>query len=106
LCKITDKITDFADLESAAEQFQDAVAFAYKENCLLTVRRNNRTHPDGIRTLQRKGGRFANGAGMSMETALFQFVHRLEKCLEHKEIALGAFLDIEGVHSTIPLLMQ
>jgi hypothetical protein len=32
LCKITDKITDFADLESAAEQFQDAVAFAYKEN--------------------------------------------------------------------------
>jgi len=23
-------------------------------------------------------------------------VHRLEKCLEHREIALGAFLDIEG----------
>jgi hypothetical protein len=42
LCKITDKITDFADLETAAEQFQDAVAFAYKENCPLTVRRNNR----------------------------------------------------------------
>jgi hypothetical protein len=31
-----------------------------------------------------------------METALFQVVHRLEKCLEHKEIALGAFLDIDG----------
>jgi hypothetical protein len=33
---------------------------------------------------------------MSTETALFQVVRRLEKCLEHKEIALGAFLDIEG----------
>jgi hypothetical protein len=32
---------------------------------------------------------------MSTETALFQVVHRLEKCLEHKEIALGAFFDIE-----------
>ena len=35
-------------------------------------------------------------AGMCMETALFQVVQRLEKCLEHKENALGAFLDIEG----------
>jgi hypothetical protein len=33
---------------------------------------------------------------MSTETALFQVVHRLEKSLNHKEIALGAFLDIEG----------
>jgi retron-type reverse transcriptase len=33
---------------------------------------------------------------MSTETALFQVVQRLEKYLEHKEIALGAFLDIEG----------
>jgi hypothetical protein len=33
---------------------------------------------------------------MSTETALFQVVQRPEKCLEHKEIALGAFLDIEG----------
>jgi hypothetical protein len=39
---------------------------------------------------------FAYRAGMSTETALFQVVRRLEKCLEHKEIALGAFLDIEG----------
>jgi len=39
---------------------------------------------------------FAYRAGMSTETALFQ-VHRLEKSLNHKEIALGAFLDIEGV---------
>jgi hypothetical protein len=33
---------------------------------------------------------------MSTESALFQVVHRLEKSLKHKEIALGAFLDIEG----------
>jgi hypothetical protein len=39
---------------------------------------------------------FAYRAGMSTETALFQVVQRLEKCLEHKEIALGAFLNIEG----------
>jgi hypothetical protein len=39
---------------------------------------------------------FAYRAGTSTETALFQVVHRLENCLEHKEIALGAFLDIEG----------
>ena len=35
-------------------------------------------------------------AGMSTETALFQVVHRLKKSLNHREIALGAFLDIEG----------
>jgi len=39
---------------------------------------------------------FVYRAGMSMETALFQVVHRLEKSLEHTDIALGAFLDIEG----------
>jgi hypothetical protein len=33
---------------------------------------------------------------VSTETALFQVVHRLEKSLKHKDIALGAFLDIEG----------
>jgi hypothetical protein len=32
---------------------------------------------------------------MSTETALFQIIHRLEKSLNHKEIALGAFMDIE-----------
>ena len=39
---------------------------------------------------------FAYRAGMSTDTALFQVVQRLEKSLNHKEIALGAFLDIEG----------
>ena len=39
---------------------------------------------------------FAYRTGTSKDTALYQVVQRLEKCLEHKEIALGAFLDIEG----------
>jgi hypothetical protein len=39
---------------------------------------------------------FAYRAGMSTETALFQIVHKLEKSLNHKQIALCAFLDIEG----------
>jgi hypothetical protein len=44
---------------------------------------------------------FAYRAGMPTETALFQVVHRLEKSLQNKEIALGAFLDIEGAfHNT------
>jgi hypothetical protein len=43
---------------------------------------------------------YANRAGMSTETALFQVVHRLEKSLSHKEIALVR------VHSTTRPLMQ
>jgi hypothetical protein len=39
---------------------------------------------------------YAYRAGMYIETALFLVVQSVEKCLEHKEIALGAFLDIEG----------
>ena len=39
---------------------------------------------------------FAYRAGMSIETALFQVVQRLEKSLKRKRIALGTFLDIEG----------
>jgi hypothetical protein len=39
---------------------------------------------------------YAYRAGMSTETALFQVVRRLETSLNHKEIALGAFLVIEG----------
>ena len=39
---------------------------------------------------------FAYRAGMSTETSLFQFVHRLEKSLNHRKTALVAFLDIEG----------
>jgi len=41
LCNMTDKTSNFTDLETAAKQFQDAVVFAYNENCPLTVRRSN-----------------------------------------------------------------
>jgi hypothetical protein len=37
-----DKIRDCTDLEIAAQQFQDATAFAYNENCPLTARKYNR----------------------------------------------------------------
>jgi len=39
---MTDKISNFTDLETAAKQLQDAIVFAYNENCPLTVRKNNR----------------------------------------------------------------
>jgi hypothetical protein len=39
---MTDRLTNFIDLETAAKQFQDAIIFAYNENCLSTVRCNNR----------------------------------------------------------------
>ena len=39
--------------------------------------------------------------GKSVETALHQLVVRVEKALDQQEIALGVFLDIEGL-STIP----
>jgi len=42
LCNMTDKISNCTDLETVAKQFQDAIVFAYNENCPLTVRRNNR----------------------------------------------------------------
>jgi hypothetical protein len=35
-------------------------------------------------------------AGKSVETALHQLVVRIEKALDQQEVALGAFLDIEG----------
>jgi hypothetical protein len=44
---------------------------------------------------------FAYRAGMSTGTALFQVVHRLEKSFKHKEVALGAFLGIEGAFENI-----
>jgi hypothetical protein len=38
-----DSITIFIDLETAARQFQDAIVFAYNENCPSTLRRNRNT---------------------------------------------------------------
>lgn len=40
---------------------------------------------------------FAYQSGKSCETSIHQLVGRIEKALECKEIALGVFLDIEGV---------
>jgi hypothetical protein len=45
LCKMMDKINNFVDLETAAEQFQEAIISAYTENCPPTVRKNNRNIP-------------------------------------------------------------
>jgi hypothetical protein len=42
---MTDRINNFADLETAAEQFQEAISSAYTENCPLSVRRNYRNIP-------------------------------------------------------------
>jgi len=39
---MTDRTSNFADLEIAAKQFQDAIVLAYNENCPLAVRKNNR----------------------------------------------------------------
>ena len=36
-------------------------------------------------------------AGVSMETALHEFVHHVEHCLVRKKPALGIFLDIDNV---------
>ena len=42
LSGMTDKINNFTELEIASNQLQDAIVFAYNENCPLTVRRNDR----------------------------------------------------------------
>jgi len=39
---MTGTINNFIDLEMAADQFQEAINFAYIENCPLTVRKDNR----------------------------------------------------------------
>jgi hypothetical protein len=38
-----DRIINFTDLGTAARQFQDAIIFAYNENCPPTVRQNDRS---------------------------------------------------------------
>jgi hypothetical protein len=54
LGSMTDRITDFMDLETAAMQFQDAILSAYNDNCPLTIRRNNRDVPWWNRDLAEK----------------------------------------------------
>jgi hypothetical protein len=65
---MTDKINDFVDLENATEQFQDAIVSAYKENCPLTVRKNNKNIPWWTQDLaerRRKVRRIFNAAKKS-----------------------------------------
>jgi DNA helicase IV len=65
---MTDKIINFMDLETAARQFQDAIIYAYNENCPLTMRRNNRNIYWWNRELaekRRKVGRLFNTAKKS-----------------------------------------
>jgi hypothetical protein len=65
---MTDKINDFADLETSSEQFQDAIVFAYKENCPLIMRKNDRNIPWWTQDLaegRRKVRRLFNAANKS-----------------------------------------
>ena len=57
---MTDKINNVIDLEMAADQFQEAIIFAYNENCPLTVRKNNRNASWWNQGLAGKGGKFVN----------------------------------------------
>jgi hypothetical protein len=65
---MTDNINNFIDLEIAADQFQEAVSFAYNENCPLTVRRNNRNMSwwnQGLADKRRKVQKLFNAAKKS-----------------------------------------
>ena len=44
-------------------------------------------------------------AGVSMETALHEFVHREEHCLVGKKPAMGFFLDIVGDSTRLPSMV-
>lgn len=59
-----------------------------RDNCLLCKPIHNNQH--------------AYRMGRSTETALLEVVDRVEKALEDKEIALTAFLDIEGAFDNTP----
>jgi hypothetical protein len=39
---MANRMSNLADLEFAAKQFQDAIVYAYNKNCPLTIRKNNR----------------------------------------------------------------
>jgi hypothetical protein len=54
---MTDRITDFMDLEAAAMQFQDTIVSTYNDNCPLTERKNNRNVPWWNRDLSEKSKR-------------------------------------------------
>ena len=64
---MTDKINNFIDLEMEADQFQEAITFAYNENCPLTVRKNRNTSwwNQGIAEKRRKVRKLFNVAKKS-----------------------------------------
>ena len=65
---MTDKINSIIDLEIAADQFQEAITFAYNENCPITVRRNSRNTSwwnKGIAVKGRKVRKLFNAAKKS-----------------------------------------
>jgi hypothetical protein len=57
---MTDRINDFADLETAAEQFQEAINSAYTANGPLSVRKNYRNIHWCPKTLRREGRKSAD----------------------------------------------
>jgi hypothetical protein len=68
LYKMMDKINNFADLETAAEQFQEAINYAYTENCPLSLRKHYRNIPwwsQDLAERRRKVRRLFNAAKKS-----------------------------------------
>jgi hypothetical protein len=59
---MTDKINNCTDLEIAANQLQDAIVYAYNENCPLTVRRNTSWWNQDLVAKRRKVRRLFNVA--------------------------------------------
>jgi hypothetical protein len=57
---MTDKITDYMGLETAAIQFQDALVSAYNDSCPLTARGNTRKVPWWNRDLAEQRSRFTS----------------------------------------------
>jgi hypothetical protein len=53
---MTDKITDYMGLETAATQFHRS----NNNSCSLTAKGNTRKIPGGTETLQKRGGEFAS----------------------------------------------
>jgi hypothetical protein len=72
---MTDKIINIMDLEAAVRQFQDAIIFAYNENCPLTIRRNNRNVPWWNQDLAEKRRKVCR---------LFNFAKRLGNWTDYK----------------------
>jgi hypothetical protein len=60
-----DRITNFKDLETAARQFQDAIVFAYNENCPSTVRRTASWWNQDLAERRKKVRRLFNAAKKS-----------------------------------------